>query len=1662
MKIFGKKIIVIISLMLISLSVCLSVNYLSTEKRTAYNIQSVENEGVVSLISGEFYGTNVKDDSDAYDFLDTLNNKYGFSNARENFVFTQKIVATNGFVYRFDQVYNGYNVYGRSLSINVDDSGRVLSVSGNYKPTTLCGKLEVPDYEDEDIINATDIDIIYSKEIVIYNRDNVDAVCYLIKGSRLGNNEEVVIDALTFETYQSAAMQNGVINSLSNYELIDSSPRSQLDYDENVVEVTVEQYRNKTTGDIVYLLSDSSRKIYMSVMAEGKTINSNDFYEYYEMDESMIANDNMVVEAYKNLIKCYDFYADDETFGIDGLKNESGAPIKLIAVVHARESTNKSYDNAAYWILNANSSYAYFLFGDGGSYATNYAKALDVVGHEYQHGITTSICNLEYLNESGAINEAISDIFGALIEGYELTDDNFWLMGESITNSYVAFRDMKNPKNPGLSDEYPAHTDEMYPLTTTRNGNNSSNDYGGVHYNSVILEYFTYKMYSYFPEFFTRERIGELWYNTLIRLNKTSDFADFRLQMLSAANSLYYHESVTNIINRAFAEVGIFVEGTEVKIDLYITEEDSMHAGGLIVDSITTQYGKKITLPASRLAIGNKVFYYWVDEDGNKYYQGDEYVVPFENTTLTAVFISAEDIGDLELTLKGAGTTTNPYLINSTVEFLYVSKLVNNSETYAQYGSAEYSLKTNIYLNNMAYTPIGKDEEHAFRGSFSGENNTIYGLNLYSHETNAGLFGINYGSIYNLFIGHGTTSTGVSSYVGAIAGQNYGLITTCWSGLSINDYYDVVGGLVGITYSNGSNSITNCYCEGNISSKYGVAGGIIGECKSLVNETYSRVLTGYIGNVYSTGEISGSTVGGIAGRANGFNFVNCIFVGTLEVDDDGKAGGIVGNLTLSPDNINLANPAYAGIYSCKVTCSITNKQIAAHCGMLVGELFNPTSYVDCTNGYIIIENNTIKNGNCNLEIGNYDSLTPANLAALKKIDSKWSNDVLYEEGDFDFDNKDYYWNSDNWTITSGVSIYNLESVWEIVESKQMPKIVGYEFWINYAADGFDGGDGTSSRPFLISTPEQLALLSLLVNNQAYFRKNYVNKTYYADCYYKLTSDIDLTGKIWVGIGVEIYTYDAETNEAYQVNYVGFNGNFDGDGHTIVGMNSMSAYSAVDVDSSDPSFGYYIYQYNAGLFSLVSTGSSSINLPGQSITTPTISNLNMRNVSVTGGYSAALVSHALSSVNIRNIKIHSGTISGQSAAGGILAAIGNSVLNKTGTVSISGVMNNAVVSSKIAGGIVGCVMNNLVNGSTVYAISLHVDTSVNHGKILGFGSDIFDNTNYYGLYIGGILGLADNNSLSLHNNIFDGEIVMYCTGFSGGLVGALGYQNARNSSQLQITTSYNKISGKIIQKFESASTYVGNMFGAGLQNTRPVSLTDTNSASNIEKALFGKQDVTITKNVDSIYCADSTGEGQFNYTSYSYYSSSKFNTSYPWSQDAIKSNLITIYFIDDTGAILGYANIEYGGKLSVSNLPDTAPRDYSDAMYNYTYESWGDLDNTTYDETTYLHATYTKTYIEYTIKYKLLDGTLIAQRTGHFGDKIDQSVEAPERPSSFLFNYEFSHWRFDSNATVINGDMEGVAIYKVTIGKNLLYIFISFVIVVFVLSFIIKYVKRRKA
>lgn len=105
------------------------------------------------------------------------------------------------------------------------------------------------------------------------------------------------------------------------------------------------------------------------------------------------------------------------------------------------------------------------VFGDG-------MVGLDVTAHELGHGVCQFTAGLVYKNQSGALNEAFSDIWGAMVD----RDD--WLMGEDL--SIGAIRSLENPSDYGLPEDMDEY--QRYFLY----------DNGGVHINMGIPSYAVY------------------------------------------------------------------------------------------------------------------------------------------------------------------------------------------------------------------------------------------------------------------------------------------------------------------------------------------------------------------------------------------------------------------------------------------------------------------------------------------------------------------------------------------------------------------------------------------------------------------------------------------------------------------------------------------------------------------------------------------------------------------------------------------------------------------------------------------------------------------------------------------------------------------------------------------------------------------------------------------------------------------------------------------------------------------------------------------------------------------------------------------------------------------------------------------------------------------
>lgn len=241
------------------------------------------------------------------------------------------------------------------------------------------------------------------------------------------------------------------------------------------------------------------------------------------------STDPAVNEAYDYSGVTYDFYR--KLFSRNSLDDKG---MTLISSVHL----GKKYDNA-FW------NGEQMAYGDGdGVIFIRFTKSLDVVGHELTHGVVSNTSNLEYKNESGALNEHFADVFGSLIKQWKKKQTAAkadWLIGPDImgpgtkAKSLRTFKDGPAYENDPIlgTDPQPKHLKDKYTGTA---------DSGGVHINSGIPNHAFFLVAAALGGN-AWDKAGRIWYGTLRALNQTSDFAQMVAMTTQNAAALFGHAS---------------------------------------------------------------------------------------------------------------------------------------------------------------------------------------------------------------------------------------------------------------------------------------------------------------------------------------------------------------------------------------------------------------------------------------------------------------------------------------------------------------------------------------------------------------------------------------------------------------------------------------------------------------------------------------------------------------------------------------------------------------------------------------------------------------------------------------------------------------------------------------------------------------------------------------------------------------------------------------------------------------------------------------------------------------------------------------------------------------------------------------------------------------
>ncbi|MEA3358981.1 MAG: M4 family metallopeptidase [Thermodesulfobacteriota bacterium] len=204
----------------------------------------------------------------------------------------------------------------------------------------------------------------------------------------------------------------------------------------------------------------------------------------------------------------------------------------------------QNYHNA-FWTSDLHMMF----FGDGEAYA----GALDIVAHELTHGVTSHTADLVYKDQSGALNESFSDIFGEMVDARTRGSAD-WLMPSVLQNP---FRSLSDPSSIDIAGfgPYPSKMSE-YIYTTQDNG--------GVHLNMTIVAHAFYLLAEGLERAIGIRDAERIFYRALAyHLVANSQLIDGRLACIASAEELFGKGSTQALKTaEAFDAVEIFEDNS--------------------------------------------------------------------------------------------------------------------------------------------------------------------------------------------------------------------------------------------------------------------------------------------------------------------------------------------------------------------------------------------------------------------------------------------------------------------------------------------------------------------------------------------------------------------------------------------------------------------------------------------------------------------------------------------------------------------------------------------------------------------------------------------------------------------------------------------------------------------------------------------------------------------------------------------------------------------------------------------------------------------------------------------------------------------------------------------------------------------------------------------
>ena len=370
---------------------------------------------------------------------------------------------------RMNQYHKGVRVFGGQI-VWQKEGGRVLSITGNlYEGIDVATEPELTadDAAKRALEGAPGARVAGKIELVILPLTDRYVLSHYLHLRGRATLEAVFIDALTGAValrYDDHRRQSVVGLGIGTWG------------DEKKMSVQARAATNRAV-DVLRPFGIKTYDVDFDFAAWNAYRSDTDAYLATDSDNEW--RDGAVVDAHAYSGYTYDYYF--KRHGRRGLDDEDLAAINFVHFLRQSVGFNNAFFDPVDTSMN---------YGDGDGVTFNFfSSALDVVSHELTHGVTYFSSDLIYLNESGALNEAFSDIMATGVEFFfqaSGTDRQRadWLAGEDLFIRFGGFvRSLENPRAAGDPDHYSVRCDCPPDF-----------DNGGVHINSNIVNHAFYLM----------------------------------------------------------------------------------------------------------------------------------------------------------------------------------------------------------------------------------------------------------------------------------------------------------------------------------------------------------------------------------------------------------------------------------------------------------------------------------------------------------------------------------------------------------------------------------------------------------------------------------------------------------------------------------------------------------------------------------------------------------------------------------------------------------------------------------------------------------------------------------------------------------------------------------------------------------------------------------------------------------------------------------------------------------------------------------------------------------------------------------------------------------------------------------------------------------------